>query len=184
MDRRNVWVGLFAACLLGGGANAAESFDSRAPAWTSLQGMHVDYVKAFVQSEGFGFARVTPMMRLVQGGSLMLDSQRLRVEDVQLIGIAKHDPPVVYAGGLLKFQHGDEDQAFLSGDAERPVNEQELRILASLQEGEEVVGQARAGGIAAVGAIRATDACLQCHQSKQVGDLLGAFVYRLVPAQQ
>lgn len=184
MGRRNAWIGLFAACLLGSGANAAEPLDSRAPAWTSLDGMHADYVKAFVQSEGFGIARITPMMRLVQGGSLILDSQRLRVEDVQLIGIAKHDPPVVYPGGFLKFQHGDEDQTFLSRDAQRPVDEQELRILASLQKGEEVVSQARAGGIAAVGAIRATDACLQCHRSKQAGDLLGAFVYRLVPAQR
>lgn len=184
MGRRSVCSGLIAAGLLGGGAIAAESSDPHARAWTSLQGMHADYVDAFVQSDGFGIRRVTPMMMLVQGGSVTLDSQRLRVEDVQLIGIAKHDPPVVYPGGFLKFQHGDKDQAFLSQAAQRPVDVQEQRILASLQKGEEVVSKAHAGGVAAFGAIRATEACLQCHQSKQVGDLLGAFVYRLAPAQQ
>jgi hypothetical protein len=146
--------------------------------------MHAAYVKAFVQSDGFGIRRVTPMMMLVQGGSLSLEGRRLRVQDVQLIGIAKHDPPVVYPGGLLKFQHGDKDQTFLPVSATRPIDEQERRILASLQQGEEVVSRPHTSGIAAVGAIRATESCLQCHRSRRVGDLLGALVYDLAPAQQ
>ena len=41
------------------------------------------------------------MMWLVQGGHVSLYGQRLRVEDV--IGMAKHDPPVVYPGRFLIF---------------------------------------------------------------------------------
>lgn len=184
MGRRSAWIGLLAAGLVGSGAIAAESGGPHARSWTSLQGMHADYVKAFVESDGFGIRRLTPMMLLVQGGSVTLDGRRMRVEDVQLIGIAKHDPPVVYPGGFLKFQHGDKDQTFLSPSATRPVDEQERRILASLQQGEEVVSQPRGNGIAAVGAIRATESCLQCHRNKRVGDALGAFVYSLAPVQQ
>lgn len=67
---------------------------------------------------------------------MSLDGQRLRVEDVQLIGIGKHDPPVVYHGGFLKFQHGDAEQEFLARNATRVVDEQEQRIPARLQRGE------------------------------------------------
>ena len=183
MGRRSVWIGLFAATLIGSGAIAAESADPHARRWTSLEDMHADYVKAFVQSDGFGIRRVTPMMMFMQGGSITLQGQRLRVEDVQLIGIARHDPPVVYPGGFLKFQHGDKAQEFLTEGATRVVDEGEQGILARLQEGEEVVSEEQADGIATVGAIRASEACLQCHRNKQVGDLLGAFVYRLAPAQ-
>lgn len=95
MGRCSASIGLLVATLIGTGAIAAESTDPHARHWTSLQAMHADYVRAFVQSDGFGMRRVTPMMLLVQGGSVTLDGQRLRVEDVQLIGTAKHDPPVV-----------------------------------------------------------------------------------------
>lgn len=183
MGRCSAWIGLVAACLAGSGAIAAESSDPHTRSWTSLQDMHADYVKAFVQSDGFGIRRITPMMLLLQGGSITLEGQRLRVEDVQLIGIARHDPPVVYPGGFLKFQHGDAEQEFLTRVATRVVDEREQGILAKLRAGEEVVSQVQAGGIATVGAIRASEACLQCHRNKQVGDLLGAFVYRLAPAQ-
>ena len=64
------------------------------------------------------------------------------------------------------------------------VDEQEQRILARLQRGEEVVSQAQAGGMSAVGAIGATEACLQCHRSKHADDVLGVLVYRVVPVQQ
>ncbi|MEP6908021.1 MAG: hypothetical protein ABI858_08595 [Pseudoxanthomonas sp.] len=124
------------------------------------------------------------MMLLMQGGTLVLDRQQLRVEDVQMIGIAKHDPPVVYASGVFKFQHGDEGQVFLRTSDHRPVNAEEQRILDDLQAGHEIVSQAVAGGITSVAAIRAMPNCLQCHQSKREGDTMGAFVYRLRVIQE
>ena len=184
MNRRIVWIGWLAACVLGAGSIAAKSSDAPSPVWTSVERMHADYVKAFVESEGFGRARVTPMMRLMHSSSLALDGEPLRVDEVQLIGIAKHDPPVVYASGFMAFQHADADQDFLPATASRHIDSQERLVLRSLESGQEVVIHADASGLKAFGAIRAASACLGCHRSKHEGDLLGAFVYRLKPAQQ
>jgi len=184
MDRRIAWIGLFAVCVPVAITLAAKSPVPTAPSWTSVERMHADYVRAFVESEGFGKARITPMMRLMHGGILVLDGKAMRVGDVQLIGIAKHDPPVVYASGFMAFQHGDADQRFLPMTATRRIDAQERLILGSLQKDREAVILADASGPRAFGAIRADSACLECHRSKHAGDLLGAFVYRLESAQE
>ena len=184
MARRMVWIGGLAACVLGAGSIAAKSSDVSPPVWTSVERMHADYVRAFVESEGFGRTRITPMMRLMHSRSLVLDGKPLRVDDVQLIGIAKHDPPVVYASGFMAFQHADSDEQFLPAAATRHVDGQERLVLRGLEQGQQVLTHADASGLKTFGAIRATTACLECHRGKQAGDLLGAFVYRLEPAQQ
>lgn len=184
MGRNTVWIGSLAALMLGAGSIAAKSPDASPPVWTSVERMHADYVQAFVESDGFGKARITPMMILMHSGKLMLDGKPMHVGDVQLIGIAKHDPPVVYAGGFMAFQHADTDEKFLPAAAARHVDSQERLILRSLENGQEVVVHADASGLKAFGAVRANTACLECHRSKQTGDLLGAFIYRLGPAQQ
>jgi len=183
MHRRSALIGWFTACAMGGAAVAAEPVVPESLEWTSLWAMHADYLNAFVHSDGFGARRVTPMMRLMQSGSLRLGVGRLRVEDVQMIGIAKHDPPVVHQGGMLKFQHGDEGPDFLPEAAQRPLNAQERDVVRRLQAGEQMVSLSAASG-AAAGPVRATADCLQCHQSKKEGDLLGAFVYSLRPVMQ
>lgn len=184
MNRRSALIGWFAACAVGGAAFAAEPVLPESPKWTSLTAMHADYLDAFVHSDGFGMRRVSPMMRLMQSGELRLDSQRLRVEDVQMIGIAKHDPPVVHQGGMLKFQHGEQGPELLPGVAQRPLNAQEVDAVRRLQAGGRIVSLPTPGAASAVGPIRATAECLQCHQSKKEGDLLGAFVYTLRPVMQ
>lgn len=146
--------------------------------------MHADYLDAFVHSDGFGMRRVSPMMRLMQSGELRLDSHRLRVEDVQMIGIAKHDPPVVHQGGMLKFQHGEQGPELLSGVAQRSLNAQEVDVVRRLQAGGRIVFIPAPGAASAIGPIRATADCLRCHQSKKEDDLLGAFVYTLRPVMQ
>jgi hypothetical protein len=184
MNRRSALIGWFAACAVGGAAFAAEPVLPESPKWTSLTAMHADYLDAFVHSDGFGMRRVSPMMRLMQSGELRLDSQLLRVEEVQMIGIAKHDPPVVHQGGMLKFQHGEQGPELLPGVAQRPLNAQEVDAVRRLQAGGRIVSLPAPGAASAVGPIRATADCLQCHQSKKEGDLLGAFVYTLRPAIQ
>ena len=184
MGRSTVWIGLLSALMLGAASITAKSSDaSPPPVWTSLERMHADYVRAFVESEGFGRTRITPMMRLMHSGRLTLDDEPLRVGDVQLIGIAKHDPPVLYASGFIAFQHADTDERFLPMTASRSVDGQERLILRTLEKEQQVVARIDASGLKAYGAIRATTACLECHRSKREGDLLGAFVYRLDPAQ-
>jgi hypothetical protein len=184
MGRYTAWIGLFAALALGTGSIIAKSSEESTLAWTSLERMHADYVKAFVESDGLGRARITPMMILMHSGRLVLDGKPLHVGDVQLIGIAKHDPPVVYAGGFMAFQHADTDEKFLPAAATRHVGSRERLILRSLESGQDVVVHTDASGLKAFGAVRADTACLECHRSKQEGDLLGAFVYRLEPTQQ
>jgi len=184
MDRRIAWIGLFAVCVPVAMTLAAKSPVPTASSWTSVEGMHADYVQAFVESEGFGKARITPMMRLMHGGILVLDGKAMRIGDVQLIGIAKHDPPVVYASGFMAFQHGDTDQRFLPMTATRRIDAQERVILGSLEKEQVAVTLADTSGPRAFGAIRAGSTCLECHRSKREGDLLGAFVYRLEPTQQ
>jgi hypothetical protein len=183
MGRYAAWIGLFAALVLGTGSIVAKSSEASSLTWTSLERMHADYVKAFVESDGFGKARITPMMMLMHSGRLVLDGKSSHVGDVQLIGIAKHDPPLVYANGFMAFQHADTDQRFLPITASRSVDGQERLILRTLEKEQEVVARTDASGLKAYGAIRATTACLECHRSKREGDLLGAFVYRLEPAQ-
>lgn len=184
MNRGGALIGWLAACALGGAAVAAEPGLPESPEWTSLSAMHADYIEAFVHSDGFGMRRVTPMMRLMQGGELRLDGQRLRVEDVQMVGIARHDPPVVHQGGMLKFQHGEQGPEFLPEVVQRPLNAPELYGMRRLQAGDRIVFIPAPNSESAVGAIRATADCLRCHQSKKEGDLLGAFVYTLRPVMQ
>ena len=184
MGRNTVWIGLLAALMLGAGSLVAKSSDASPPVWTSMERMHADYVRAFVESDGFGRARITPMMMLMHNGRLTLDNKPLHVSEVQLIGIAKHDPPVVYASGFMAFQHADTDERFLPMPASRSVDGQERLILRVLEKEQEVVTRTDASGLKAYGAIRATTPCLECHRSKRTGDLLGAFVYRLQPAQE
>jgi len=181
MNRRIVWMGGLVAGMLCGLSIAAKSSDASPPVWTSVERMHADYVKAFVESEGFGRARVTPMMRLMHTRSLSLHGKPLRVDEVQLIGIAKHDPPVVYPSGFMAFQHADAEQSFLPATPSRHIDGQERLVLRSLESGQEVVTRADDSGLKAFGAIRADSACLACHRTKQTGDLLGAFIYRLEP---
>ena len=181
MNRRSALIGLLAACAVGGAAVAAEPVLPESLNWTSLTAMHANYVEAFVHSDGFGIRRITPMMQLMQSGELRLGEQRLRVEDVQMIGIAKHDPPVVHQGGLLKFQHGGQSPVFLPEAAQRPLNAQEVEAVRRMQAGERIVSLPAAGALSAIGPIRARSDCLHCHQSKKESDLLGAFVYTLRP---
>lgn len=184
MGRNSVWLGVLAVLVLAVGSITAKSADAPPPAWISLDRMHADYVRAFVESEGFGKARITPMMMLMHHGGLTLEDQALHVGEVQLVGIARHDPPVVHAGGFMAFQHAETDHRFLPLSATRPIDGQERLVLQTLEKGQEVVTRSEAAGLKAYGAIRASTACLQCHTGKRAGDLLGAFIYRLQPAQE
>ena len=184
MHRRSAGIGLLVFCLAGAVTLAAKPPAPTPPEWTSVERMHAGYVQAFVESEGFGMARVTPMMALMHKGVLTLDGQALRVGEVQLIGIAKHDPPVVYASAFMAFQHGEAGQDFLPVHMPRHVDEREESILRDLHKGTEVMMQTDAPELRAFGAIRASAECLACHRNKREGDLLGAFVYRLEPAEK
>ena len=146
-----------------------------------LQRIHSDHVDAFVVSEGFGKSRLTPMMRL-RWNPYPIDDGELRVRDVQLLGIAKHAPPVVYTSIFQGFEHG-ENGPELAGFHTREINADETRALLALARGEKVVSSPEPGGVRLFGPIRARSECLGCHRNKQAGDLLGVFSYRLEPTR-
>lgn len=161
----------------------AQAPPSPAPAnmGSTLQRMHADYVEAFVVSEGFGKSRLTPMMRLRWNYDPVGDS-KLRIGDVQLIGVAKHDPPVVYSSVFQGFEHGENGPELVDKYA-RETNEGEMQALLVLARGEEIVSSPEGGGLRVIGPIRARTQCLGCHRDKHAGELLGALSYRLEPVR-
>ena len=59
-----------------------------------------------------------------------------------------------------------------------PPDDFEMAGLQSLRSGEDLFAHEQGGVLRAVGALRATKQCLQCHGGNR-GDLLGAFSYNL-----
>ena len=150
------------------------------PAHDELLRMHDDFVLAFVQSEGFGRMRVTPMMRVMSSYRTRGETP-LWVQDLQLIGIARHDPPVVFSSAFQGFQHSEEGMALAPRREGRPLSDLERADVRMLAEGERLVVQPQGDALRVVGPISAGDECLGCHKGKRAGDLLGAFVYTLRP---
>jgi hypothetical protein len=142
--------------------------------------MHDDFVLAFVQSEGFGRMRITPMMRVMQRYRTSGDPS-LWVTDVQLIGIARHDPPQVFSSAFQGFQHVEDRAAEFPVHKGRPMTAQEAEDVRALEGGQRLLVRTEETGLRVSGPIRAGDECLGCHKDKRAGDMLGAFVYTLRP---
>ena len=147
----------------------------------TLGRMHDDFVDAFVDSQGFGKTRVTPMMvrmRHYQFEGFGDDGRCVR--DVELVGIARHDPPVVYPANFMGFQHHDGDAALrLPAMPARTLQAWERDAVATLEAGRPIVLHTTPGGERAMGAIRARRDCLSCHADHREGDVLGALSYGL-----
>lgn len=161
-----------------------------AAGWTSALGrdgpprdllrMHDDFVLAFVQSEGFGKMRITPMMQVMQRYRTR-GEKPLWVEDLQLIGIARHNPPMVFSSAFQDFQHVEDGARVMPGRTGRPMTAQEAESVRALEDGQRLVVRTEETGLRVTGPIRAGDECLGCHKDKRAGDMLGAFVYTLRP---
>lgn len=175
--------------IVGAAPPAAESAVARdvppdAPSAELLR-MHDDFVSAFVESDGFGYARVTPMMRVMHRYRTQ-GQPSLWVANVELIGIAKHDPPVVFASPFQGFLHAPDmpsaDGIVVRPRPEgRPLTQIEREAVQALEAGAPLRVHADSDGLRATGPIRARGECLACHKGKRTGDLLGAFVYTLRP---
>lgn len=180
---RGVWLMVVGACAPLAIAGAVHDDDP------ALRRMHGEFVDAFVDSRGFGRMRVTPMMaRMREAGFNALDEHGRCVIDVELVGVARHDPPVVHAARFMGFQHPDGDPGLRASPAStRGLQPWEREALAALQAGTELVVRNTPRGERAMGAIRARPACLSCHEDHREGDVLGALGYGLgrlsMPAQ-
>jgi hypothetical protein len=97
-----------------------------------------------------------------------------RMARVELVSLLKHDRPMVYVSKNLPRM--DE-----LGDAPvRSLDSFEAHALSVLAEGKEIVSQSRPERIRMLGAVRAVEQCLNCHQVER-GVMLGAFSYEIVP---
>lgn len=177
IGRRWAPIAMVAAVTVAGWASAV---GRDAPGQDELLRMHDDFVLAFVKSEGFGRMRVTPMMRVMQDYRTRGETP-LWVQDLQLIGIARHDPPVVFSSAFQGFQHTEEGMALPPRREGRPLNDVERADVRALEDGQRLVTHPQADALRVTGPIRAGDECLGCHKDKRAGDLLGAFVYTLRP---
>ena len=162
--------------LAAGGRSARPARNDPPPA---LLKMHDTYVLAFVDSRGFGRTRLpamSPLLHQPVAGTPWF------VADLEMIGVARHDPPRAFGGGLsMDVFHRPGDTAPLERGAGRAIPAEERRALRDLDAGERLIVVPEGAGLRVTGAIRAGDECLGCHKRKRAGDMLGAFVYRLQP---
>lgn len=83
--------------------------------WTSYEYMHEHSVGQFVKSERFDPSRIVdPKMRAVTAegmNSILIGSQRFSIKRLELIGIAKHEQPVL-------FRHPNQSEHLLQGIVE------------------------------------------------------------------
>jgi len=169
--------------------------------WNSEEQMNGYYVNKFIQSAGFGGVRMTvPTMtidssvNLLLGQEIKMDGAKIttvqayNINQLELIGIAKHETPVAFVVNRhSEFLINRPNQTTpsrwnvpLTISGTRALTDFEKAALVDIQAGKEVVGQPQAdGSLLVVGAVRAQEACIQCHDGYKAGDALGALSYRL-----
>jgi hypothetical protein len=89
-------VALLVAAAVVGWASALEREDPPG----GLLRMHDDFVLAFIDSEGFGQRRLPAMAGVLHKP---VDGARWYVAHLELIGIAKHNPPQVFSNEMSIF---------------------------------------------------------------------------------
>jgi hypothetical protein len=101
-------------------------------------------------------------------------SNRWEVQRLELIGLLSHDRPVAYVTEHLP------DLEEMGEAAVRELDEFEHDALKQLQTERDIVTAEHGSSIRMLGAVRASQSCLECHQVQR-GDLLGAFSYIIAP---
>lgn len=150
--------------------------------WSSDAAMHRQFVERFHSAVGLGRTRmVSPSLRVHDDMLLTLTAPddggapattlRYRLERLELVGIARHAPPVAF----VIDSHTDRSRV----ERTRPLSGFEQRALVSLSSAGDVVAETTSTGKNVLGAIRATAECTSCHATSKAGDILGAFSYRL-----
>lgn len=96
-----------------------------------------------------------------------------RLTRLELVSLLRHDPPRVYVSETLPTMDK------LEGVPHRALDDFETASLPSLRFQQDLVVDEQENRITMLGALRASNDCLQCHEGKR-GRLLGAFSYDLV----
>ena len=161
----------------------------RIPEWKSDGDMHQLFVDRFRAAVGLGRARmfssslqVSPGMQLTlrvpndEDTATAPIDLRYALTTLELIGIARHEPPVAFVIDT----HTERSRAGQT----RALTRFEQRALAVLRSGDNTTAQTTKDGRLVAGAIRATNECLGCHATFKEGELLGAFSYQLTRVQK
>jgi hypothetical protein len=155
--------------------------------WVSEAMMHGQFIERFRTAVGLGRARmgsaslrIGPRMQLRismpqdEGSSRRVELTH-SLNTLELIGIARHSPPVAFV---------IESHQNPSVEKTRPLTSFEERALRVLRDGQEVAAATEGNTRLVVGAIRAEEGvCISCHAGVKPGELLGAFSYRLTREQ-
>jgi len=138
--------------------------------------MHSYFVSCFLGSKGNGYSRmIAPPMLVTDSMWLQLDSATYKLGTLELVGIANHESPVVFVDLLHRVSSIRRET--------RSLTPAEERALDTLRAGKDVVVETSRNRRNVLGALRAQTLCLGCHKGAKVGDLLGAFSYRLDSAK-
>ncbi len=141
-------------------------------------GFHISSIRTFFPARSFGYAKdrdhVAGFKPHGFRHAFLPETESLRVDHVLLIGILKHDQPVVYMTEKLPSM----DKIHL--EKARPLDLFEEAGLSSLRAGDDLHIASKETTFRMVGALRATKTCQKCHDA-EIGDLLGAFSYTLRP---
>jgi len=147
------------------------------PSWSSIEQMHAVYVEKFIQSSGFGVGRMGPS-DLRDRFELVLNGQPHVVKKVELIGLVKHPEPTAYVTFSIPPQKAFFTNSSARFDKTRALTIFETDALVDLRNGRNDVLGTHDGSAAILGAVRAQEKCLKCHDGK-AGNLLGAFSYSM-----
>lgn len=162
--------------------------------WTTEDEMHAYFVNRFVAEPGRGESRMPApslqpddLMQLAisdpaSGDGKSPQSQTYRLNSVELIGMAFHNPAVLYSQSHHNSYLMPAEMAKNLPATSRLLTDSEKKMLADLVTNKkEVVAQTDHGERTVFGVIRARPSCLECHTTAKTGDPLGAFSYHLVP---
>ena len=104
-------------------------------------------------------------------------SDQWHINRIELVGMLLNDRPLVYIA-----QQGELPTMENIGDREtRELSEFETRGLEAFADGHDTYISASLNRIEMMGALRAADSCLQCHDVQR-GEVLGAFSYDILRA--
>lgn len=147
-----------------------------APRNQQLAPAHLQGVFDFVDPKSYGYVRDRQNVvgfeshEMKELPSFPAD---LDLRSVYLIGLILHEKPVVYVSATLPSMDDLKSTQTVSLDDFEAAGLQRLRA------GDDLFSHEEGRVLRAVGALRATKQCVQCHGGKR-GDLLGAFSYHVV----
>lgn len=142
---------------------------------SDLFGLHEALTLDFVNAAGFGYVKDRRHVAgfLPHGFGYEREVKTTwEAGRIELVGLLLHSEPVVYVSSRRPVM-----QELRDGPT-RPLDAFEMKALASIRSGNDLVPASAGDGLRMVGAIRSARQCVECHGGQR-GDLLGAFSYML-----